>query len=138
MFNFFKRKKQNNIFPDYNDVKERIIIDIRETEDVEFYGKLSNSINIPFDEYFMSKLMMLDKSKKYAIMDDRGVLVNLNKAVEIAKNIGLDVVALRGGFFYITEVLNVKPEKNWELKMENGKFWLGLKNEITKRRDWVN
>jgi len=119
MFNFFKKKKNNETmispkkdpFPDYNDVRERIIIDIRDSEDVEFYGKLANSINIPFDEYFASKLMMLDKSKKYAIMDDRGILANLNKAVEIAKSIGLDVVGLRGGFFYITEVLNVKPIK---------------------------
>jgi len=120
MFSFFKNKNKTDKemispkrdpFPDYNDVKERIIIDIRNPEDVEFYGKLANSINIPFDEYFASKLMMLDKSKKYAIMDDRGVLVNLNKAVEIAKSIGLDVVGLRGGFFYITEVLNVKPIK---------------------------
>jgi rhodanese-related sulfurtransferase len=116
MFNFFKKKKQNielkkDPFPDYNDVQERVIIDIRDPEDVEFYGKLPNSINIPFDEYFASKLMMLDKNKKYAIMDDRGILANLNKAVEIAKNIGLNVVGLRGGFFYITEVLNVKPIK---------------------------
>jgi rhodanese-related sulfurtransferase len=118
MFNFFKRKKEKkpvelkkDPFPDYNDVKERIIIDIRDPEDVEFYGKLPNSVNIPFNEYFASKLMMLDKSKKYAIMDDRGVLANINKAVDIAKNMGLDVVGLRGGFFYITEVLNVKPIK---------------------------
>jgi rhodanese-related sulfurtransferase len=108
MFNFLKKKKQETIelkkdpIPDYNDVKTRVIIDVRDPEDVEFYGKLPNSVNIPFDEYFASKLMMLDKSKKYAIMDDRGILVNSNKAVEIAKNVGLDVVGLRGGFFYIT------------------------------------
>jgi anaerobic selenocysteine-containing dehydrogenase len=81
MFDFFKKKKEKkpvelkkDPFPDYNDVKENIIIDIRNPEDVEFYGKLPNSINIPFDEYFASKLMMLDKSKKYAIMDDRDLL----------------------------------------------------------------
>jgi rhodanese-related sulfurtransferase len=117
MFNFLKRNKQEKLelkkdpFPDYNDVKRRVIIDVRDPEDVEFYGKLPNSVNIPFNEYFASKLMMLDKSKKYAIMDDRGVLANINKAVDIAKNMGLDVVGLRGGFFYITEVLNVKPIK---------------------------
>jgi len=121
MFDFFRKKNRTtneemvapkkDPFPDYNDVREKVIIDIRDSEDIEFYGKLANSINIPFDEYFASKLMMLDKSKKYAIMDDRGILTNLNKAVEIAKSIGLDVVGLRGGFFYITEVLNVKPIK---------------------------
>ncbi|GAX87613.1 conserved hypothetical protein [Lebetimonas natsushimae] len=120
MFNFLKKNKQVKVelkkdpFPDYNDVKTRTIIDIRDPEDVEFYGKLPNSVNIPFDEYFASKLLMLDKSKKYAIMDDRGILSNLNKAVEVAKNLGLDVVGLRGGFFYITEVLNVKPIKENE------------------------
>jgi rhodanese-related sulfurtransferase len=113
---FFKKKKASiklakDPFPDYNDVKTRIIIDIRDPEDVEFYGKLPNSVNISFDEYFASKLLMLDKNKKYAIMDDRGVLTNLNKAVDMAKKTGLDVVGLRGGFFYITEVLNVKPIK---------------------------
>jgi len=121
LFDFLKKNNKSNSkmvepkkdpFPDYNDVKERIIIDIRDSEDVEFYGKLPNSIQIPFDEYFASKLMMLDKNKKYAIMDDRGILTNLNKAVEIAKSVGLDVVGLRGGFFYITEVLNVKPKKD--------------------------
>jgi len=120
LFDFLRKKRITNEemvspkkdpFPDYNDVRERVIIDIRDMEDVEFYGKLPNSIQIPFDEYFASKLMMLDKNKKYAIMDDRGILANLNKAVEIAKSIGLDAVGLRGGFFYITEVLNVKPEK---------------------------
>ncbi|WP_024787295.1 MULTISPECIES: rhodanese-like domain-containing protein [unclassified Lebetimonas] len=116
---FFKKKKSNiklakDPFPDYNDVNTRIIIDIRGPEDVEFYGKLPNSKNIPFDEYFASKLMMLDKSKKYAIMDDRGILTDLKKAVEIAKNTGLDAVGLRGGFFYITEVLNIKPIKGEE------------------------
>jgi len=120
LFDFLRKKRITNEemvspkkdpFPDYNDVRERVIIDIRDIEDVDFYGKLPNSIQIPFDEYFASKLMMLDKNKKYAIMDDRGILANLDKAVEIAKSVGLDVVGLRGGFFYITEVLNVKPIK---------------------------
>ena len=52
---------------------------------------------------------MLDKTKKYGIMDLKGVYPTLKKAQAIAKEAGLDAVMLRGGFFYITEVLNIKP-----------------------------
>ena len=117
MFGFLKKKKsfQNEIklqkdpFPDYEEVKNLIIIDIRDEEDIKYYGKFPNSIHIPFDEYFPSKLMMLDKSKKYGIMDLRGV--DIYEAEKIAKEVGLDAKGLRGGFFYISEVLNYKPLK---------------------------
>jgi len=95
-------------FPDYEEVKNSIIIDIREEEDIEYYGKYPNSIYIPFDEYFASKLMMLDKNKNYTIMDLRGV--DIYEAEKIAKEVGLNAKGLRGGFFYISEVLNYKPE----------------------------
>ncbi|MEO1923706.1 MAG: rhodanese-like domain-containing protein [Nautiliaceae bacterium] len=121
MFDFFKKKERTQAsemvspkkdpFPDYDEIKNLIIIDIRGPEDVEYYGKLENSINIPFDEYFASKLLMLDKNKKYGIMDLRGIVSDLKEAERIAKEIGLDAKALRGGFFYITEVLNIKPIK---------------------------
>lgn len=116
MLNFLKKKTQNYIepkkdpFPDYEEVKSLTIIDIRDEEDVEYYGKYPNSINIPFDEYFASKLMMLDKNKKYGIMDLRGDKVY--EAEKLAKEVGLNAKALKGGFFYISEVLNYKPIKN--------------------------
>ena len=118
MFKFFKKeKKEANIklqkdpFPTIEEIKELIIIDIRDKEDIEFYGKFSNSIQIPFDEYFASKLLMLDKTKKYGIMDLKGIEVTLNKAEQIAKEVGLNAKKLKGGFFYISEVLNYKPIK---------------------------
>ena len=112
---FFKKKKQKKIelkkdpFPTYEEVKNLTIIDIRDEEDIRYYGKYPNSVHIPFDEYFASKLMMLDKSKKYGIMDLRGV--DIYEAERIAKEVGLNAKALRGGFFYISEVLNYKPIK---------------------------
>jgi len=120
LFDFLKRKKENtkmvelkkDPFPTYEEVKNLIIIDIRDDEDIKYYGKYPNSIHIPFDEYFASKLMMLDKSKKYGIMDLRGV--DIYEAERIAKEVGLDAKALRGGFFYISEVLNYKPIKEDE------------------------
>jgi len=121
VFDFFKKKNRTQVknmvnpkkdpFPDYDEIKNLTIIDIRDPEDVEYYGKLENSINIPFDEYFASKLLMLDKNKKYGIMDLRGIVSELEEAERIAKERGLDAKALRGGFFYITEVLNIKPIK---------------------------
>ena len=118
MFDFMNKKnhmKQKDMvnpkkdpFPDYEEVKNSIIIDIREEEDIEYYGKYPNSIYIPFDEYFASKLMMLDKNKNYTIMDLRGV--DIYEAEKIAKEVGLNAKGLRGGFFYISEVLNYKPE----------------------------
>ena len=119
MFDFFKRKKEKEMvepkkdpFPTYDEVKNLTIIDIREPEDIEYYGKYPNSIHIPFDEYFASKLLMLDKNKKYGIMDLRGV--DIYEAERIAKEVGLNAKALRGGFFYISEVLNYKPVKEEE------------------------
>ncbi len=53
---------------------------------------------------------MLDKNKKYGIMDLRGV--NIKHALEIVKKAGLDAVELRGGFFYLSEVMNIKPIKD--------------------------
>jgi rhodanese-related sulfurtransferase len=122
MFDFLKKKnkvqKEDMIepkkdpFPDYDEVKNLTIIDIRDPEDVEYYGKYENSVNIPFDEYFASKLLMLDKSKKYGIMDLRGIDKILDEAERIAKEVGLDAKKLKGGFFYISEVLNYKPKKD--------------------------
>ena len=118
MFNFLKEKKQKIIepqkdpFPTYEEVKNLTIIDIRDEEDIKYYGKYPNSIHIPFDEYFASKLMMLDKNKEYGIMDLRGV--DIYEAERIAKEVGLNAKALRGGFFYISEVLNYKPVKEEE------------------------
>jgi len=122
LFDFFKKKNRTlqkdmvkpkkDPFPDYDEVKEMIIIDIRDEEDIKYYGKYPNSIHIPFDEYFASKLMMLDKNKKYGIMDLKGNFVN--EAEKMAKKIGLDAKALRGGFFYISEVLNYKPKREDE------------------------
>ena len=115
MFGFFKKKKSDLVepakdpFPTYDEVKNLTIIDIREPEDIEYYGKYPNSIHIPFDEYFASKLLMLDKNKEYGIMDLRGV--DIYEAEKIAKEVGLKARALRGGFFYISEVLNYKPIK---------------------------
>ena len=116
MFDFFKKKNKHKApelkkdpFPDYDEVKNLTIIDIRDEEDIEYYGKYENSIHIPFDEYFASKLMMLDKNKKYGIMDLKGV--DIYEAERIAREIGLNAKGLRGGFFYISEVLNYKPIK---------------------------
>ena len=119
MFDFLKKTKQKEMvkpqkdpFPDYEEVSKLTIIDIRDEGDIEYYGKYPNSIHIPFDEYFASKLLMLDKNKKYGIMDLRGNLVK--EAEEIARKVGLNAKALRGGFFYISEVLNYKPIKDGE------------------------
>ena len=120
MFDFLKKKnhiKQKDMvapkkdpFPDYEEVENSIIIDIRDEEDIEYYGKYENSIHIPFDEYFASKLLMLDKNKNYVIMDLRGVEVY--EAERIAKEVGINAKGLRGGFFYLSEVLNYKPKKD--------------------------
>jgi len=53
--------------------------------------------------------MKLDKTKKYGIMDLRGVYIK--DALEIAEEVGIDAVELRGGFFYLSEVMNIKPVK---------------------------
>ena len=42
-------------------------------------------------------------------MDLRGNCIQ--EALEIAKEAGLNAVELRGGFFYLTEVMNIKPVK---------------------------
>jgi len=116
VFGFFKKEKKDALvepkkdpFPTQDDLKDLTIIDIRDEEDIEYYGKYPNSILIPFDEYFGSKLLMLDKTKKYGIMDLRGD--KAKDATLIAKEVGLDVKELKGGFFYISEVLNIKPIK---------------------------
>ena len=119
MFGFFKKTKESQMvkpkkdpFPTLEEVKNLTLIDIRDLEDVEYYGKYPNSIHIPFDDMFASKLMKLDKNKEYGIMDLRGDLVN--EAERIAKEIGLNAKALKGGFFYISEVINYKPIKEEE------------------------
>ena len=119
MFDFLKKKTHTKAkdmvspkkdpFPDYEEVKNSIIIDIRDEDDIEYYGRYENSVHIPFDEYFASKLMMLDKNKNYTIMDLRGV--DIYEAERIAKEVGLNVKGLMGGFFYLSEVLNYKPVK---------------------------
>jgi rhodanese-related sulfurtransferase len=120
MFDFFtkggklklgeeKREPRKDDFPSYELIDEVTILDIRSDEEVENYGRMPNSVHVPFDEYFASKLMLLDKTKKYGVMDLRGVYIK--EAVEIAKKVGLNAVELRGGFFYLTEVMNYKPEK---------------------------
>lgn len=114
---FFGKKKkqtqklnlQKDPFPDQELLESVTIIDIRDEEDIEDYGAFDNSIHIPYDDYFASKLMMLDKSKKYGVMDLKGVYAK--KAAEIAREVGLDALELKGGFFYITEVLNIKPKE---------------------------
>jgi len=116
MFSFLRKKEKlvkpkQDPFPTIDEVKNLTIIDIRDKEDVEFYGEFSNSIHIPFDKYFASKLLMLDKSKEYGIMDLKGVDVILDEAERIAKEVGLKAKKLKGGFFYITEVINYKPNK---------------------------
>ena len=116
MFSFFKKQKKallepkKDPFPTQDDLKNLTIIDIRDEEDIEYYGKYPNSILISFDEYFGSKLLMLDKTKKYGIMDLKGD--KAKEATLIAKEVGLDVKELKGGFFYISEVLNIKPIKD--------------------------
>jgi len=105
-----KRSPRADDFPTYELLEKITILDIRDEEEVEIYGKMPNSIHIPFDEYFASKLLMLDKNKKYGIMDLRGV--NIKHALEIVKKAGLDAVELRGGFFYLSEVMNIKPIKD--------------------------
>jgi len=107
-----KRAPRSDDFPTYELLKEVTIIDIRDEEEVEIYGKMPNSVRIPYDEYFFSKLLMLDKNKKYGIMDLKGVYIK--EALEIAKKAGLDAVELRGGFFYLSEVMNIKPVKEDE------------------------
>jgi rhodanese-related sulfurtransferase len=104
-----KRSPRNDDFPSYELLKEITILDIRDKEDIEYYGKIPNSISIPFDDNFYENLKKLDKSKKYGIMDLRGN--SIQKALEIAKEVGLNAVELRGGFFYLTEVMNIKPVK---------------------------
>ena len=104
-----KREPRSDDFPTYELLDEITVLDIRDDEEVEIYGKVPNSIHVPYDEYFASKLMILDKNKKYGIMDLRGIYIN--EALEIAKQVGLDALELRGGFFYLTEVMNVKPIK---------------------------
>ncbi len=117
MFGFLKKTKEADMvkpkkdpFPSIEDIRNVTIIDIRDMEDVEYYGKYPDSVNIPFDEMFASKLLMLDKNKKYVIMDLRGDTVY--EAQRIAKEIGLDAKALKGGFFYLSEVINYKPVKD--------------------------
>ncbi len=119
MFDFFKKnscilnkdmiKPKKDPFPDYDEVKNSIIIDIRDVEDIEYYGKYPNSVHIPYDDYFTSKIAMLDKNKEYRIMDSRGD--KIKEAEETAKKLGLKAKGLKGGFFYISEVLNYKPIK---------------------------
>jgi rhodanese-related sulfurtransferase len=96
-------------FPDHQLLEEITIIDIRTPEEVEEYGELEGAIQIPFDNLFQSRLLLLDRNRKYGILDLRGVYAR--EAVEIARQVGLEVVELKGGFFYLTEVLNIKPKK---------------------------
>lgn len=123
MFDFFvkgrklklgeeKREPRADAFPTYELLEEIIILDIRDEDEVEQYGKMPNSINIPFHPGFTESAMKLDRNKKYGVMDLRGVYIN--EALEILKQIGVDAVELRGGFFYLTEVMNIKPVKETE------------------------
>ena len=120
MFDFFtkgaklklgeeKRSPRADDFPTYELLEEITILDIRKEDEIEKYGRMPKSVHIPFDKYFASKLLTLDKSKKYGIMDLKGV--DIKHALAIAKEAGLDVVELRGGFFYLTEVMNIKSIK---------------------------
>jgi hypothetical protein len=38
-------------------------------------------------------------------------VIYINEALKIAKQTDLDVLELRGNFFYLTEVINIKPIK---------------------------
>jgi rhodanese-related sulfurtransferase len=120
LFDFFRKSHKLKLgeeksspriddFPSYELLEEITIIDIRDKEDIKYYGYLSNSINIPFDNNFYNEIKKLDKNKKYGIMDLRGNCIQ--EALEIAKEAGLNAVELRGGFFYLTEVMNIKPVK---------------------------
>ena len=120
MFDFFtkgrklklgeeKREPRADAFPTYELLNEIVILDIRDKDEVEEYGKMPNSVNIPFHPGFTEAVMKLDKNKKYGVMDLRGVYIK--EALEIVRQIGLDAVELRGGFFYLTEVMNLKPVK---------------------------
>jgi len=98
---------QRDPFPDHSLLKEIVILDLRTPEEVEQFGKLPNSIHIPFDRYFSQKITFLDRNLKYGVVDLRGVYSK--EGVRILKQAGIDGIELKGGFFYLTEVLNLKP-----------------------------
>jgi len=99
-------------FPDYQLLKEVTILDIRTPEEVEEYGELPNSIHIPFDHLFQSRVLLLDRSQKYGVVDLRGIYSK--EATQLLQQLGFEAVELKGGFFYLTEVLNFKPIKRGE------------------------
>ena len=102
-------------FPDVNLVNSRILIDIKPQEATEDLGKIKNSILIPFDRFEEEVSEVVDKIKskfskndKLAIVCEKGV-DSIEVANELKKQ-GYDAISLKGGFYYLTEVLNLEVE----------------------------
>jgi len=96
-------------FPDENFLnKGRVIVDIRDKESIEDLGYFEGSKFIPFDDNFINEVKKLNKP--VYILCERGI--DSYEATKLLRKNGVDAENLNGGFYYIREVLNIKPIQN--------------------------
>jgi len=94
-------------FPDENFLNEgRVIVDIRDKESIEDLGYFDGSVFIEFNEKFVDEVKKLNKP--VYVLCERGV--DSFEATKLLKENGVDAENLNGGFYYIREVLNIKPK----------------------------
>jgi len=93
-------------FPDENFLNEgRIIVDIRDEESIEDLGYFESSVFIEFNDNFVDEVKKLNKP--VYVLCERGV--ESYEATKLLRENGIDAQNLNGGFYYIREVINIKP-----------------------------
>lgn len=120
MFNFLKKDKKKtelgkdriNVpkdpFPTHDNYNERLIIDIRDEESIEALGFYKGSKTVAYDAKFLENMAPY-KEGKIALLDER--CVESIEANDLLVKEGFDSIYLSGGFYYLRDVLNIKPEK---------------------------
>ncbi|NPA55590.1 MAG: rhodanese-like domain-containing protein [Epsilonproteobacteria bacterium] len=87
--------------------KERIVVDIRDKEDILEFGHIPNSVFIAYDADFVDNVKRLNAP--VYVLCQRGV--DSYEATLELQNANIDAINVNGGFFYVKEVLNVKVIK---------------------------
>jgi rhodanese-related sulfurtransferase len=95
-------------FPDENFLNEgRIVIDIRDEDSIKDLGYYEGSIFLSVDENFVEQVKKLNKP--VYVLCEKGV--ESYEATKLLRENGIDAQNLNGGFYYIREVINIKPVK---------------------------
>jgi len=93
-------------FPDENFLNDgRVIVDIRDEESIEDLGYFEGSVFIEFNDNFVDEVKKLNKP--VYVLCERGV--ESYEATKLLRENGIDAQNLNGGFYYIREVINIKP-----------------------------